>query len=599
MTRKLSHKQWKAVLKKEKRKAQRQAAAQEADKGNCEDDNDETAEKHEEQRIKFEEFKRERAHQLWLERERQAQKAWEARKEWEAKEKERKIEQEKQIRIEWEQQQEKEKKEQEEKERLEKEQKEKKDQQDALLKEATSKENKDSDAWHNPLAPVQYGEERQRQICPFFQKTGACRFGERCSRGHPYPDSSNTILIPGMYSHFSLQEGLMEEYDSDITLEYEDSEHYQHYCEFYEDVIPEFKKVGHIIQFKVCCNYEPHLRGNLYVQYRDEMEAQSAFLLFNGRWFGGKRLQCEYTDIQKWRNAICGMFASKRCPKGKTCNFLHVFRNPGNEFNHLDPNPERQMDSSRSFRHRSRSPSYRHRSRSPKNNRHSRSTRHRNRSRSPRKRHRSRSPSYRHRSRSPSYRQRSPSYRHRSRSPSYRHRSRSPRKRSRSRSPRVRNRSSRRSRSPSSRKRSKSPKKRKRSRSPSQRNRSRSPSHRKRSMSPNSKKRSMSPVNSNGHTRARTKRSSPSVSSSTSERAASRKHSELTHNDPTDFPRGAFKGRMYSDYIDSYEDDQDSESDSHENSKMSKSATSKRSRSRSQSPNNYSRKNYRTNQLKT
>jgi hypothetical protein len=39
--------------------------------------------------------------------------------------------------------------------------------------------------------------------------------------------------------------------------------------EFYEDVLPEFRKHGKIIQFKVCCNPEPHLRGNVYIQYEN------------------------------------------------------------------------------------------------------------------------------------------------------------------------------------------------------------------------------------------------------------------------------------------------------------------------------------------
>jgi len=53
----------------------------------------------------------------------------------------------------------------------------------------------------------------------------------------------------------------------DLTLEFEDSELYQHFETFYRDVLPEFKAVGRVVQFKVCCNYEPHLRGNVYVQY--------------------------------------------------------------------------------------------------------------------------------------------------------------------------------------------------------------------------------------------------------------------------------------------------------------------------------------------
>lgn len=36
--------------------------------------------------------------------------------------------------------------------------------------------------------------------CPFHLKTGACRFGERCSRVHFYPDKSSTLLIKNMYN---------------------------------------------------------------------------------------------------------------------------------------------------------------------------------------------------------------------------------------------------------------------------------------------------------------------------------------------------------------------------------------------------------------
>lgn len=50
-------------------------------------------------------------------------------------------------------------------------------------------------------------------------------------------------------------------------MEYEYSAIYKHFLEFYQDSIPEFKLCGRVLQFKVCCNYEPHLRGNVYVQY--------------------------------------------------------------------------------------------------------------------------------------------------------------------------------------------------------------------------------------------------------------------------------------------------------------------------------------------
>lgn len=54
---------------------------------------------------------------------------------------------------------------------------------------------------------------------------------------------------------------------SDLALEYDEGEVYQHFKEFYNDVLPEFQAIGKVVQFKVSCNFEPHLRGNVYVQY--------------------------------------------------------------------------------------------------------------------------------------------------------------------------------------------------------------------------------------------------------------------------------------------------------------------------------------------
>ncbi|KAJ4968857.1 hypothetical protein NE237_015558 [Protea cynaroides] len=45
-----------------------------------------------------------------------------------------------------------------------------------------------------------FGTEQDKAHCPFHLKTGACRFGPRCSRIHFYPDKSCTLLIKNMYS---------------------------------------------------------------------------------------------------------------------------------------------------------------------------------------------------------------------------------------------------------------------------------------------------------------------------------------------------------------------------------------------------------------
>lgn len=171
-----------------------------------------------------------------------------------------------------------------------------------------------------------------REKCPFFSKTGACRFRDNCSRNHIRPGLSRALLFPNFYEHFGLNTLHQDEYDTDVHLEYEESETYQHFLDFYDDVLPEFEKCGHVTQFKVCNNEESHLRGNVYVEYESKRQAMKAFCSFQGRFYGGKKLAVEFTDIPSWKDAVCGLFHKQKCPKGRNCNFLHVFRDPYNSF---------------------------------------------------------------------------------------------------------------------------------------------------------------------------------------------------------------------------------------------------------------------------
>lgn len=47
---------------------------------------------------------------------------------------------------------------------------------------------------------------------------------------------------------------------------------------------------------------------------------------------------------------VLGLFSKKRCPKGSRCNFLHVFRNPGNEFYKADRDIFEDKSTHRSIR---------------------------------------------------------------------------------------------------------------------------------------------------------------------------------------------------------------------------------------------------------
>ncbi|XP_062280360.1 U2 small nuclear ribonucleoprotein auxiliary factor 35 kDa subunit-related protein 2 [Scomber scombrus] len=233
--------------------------------------------------------------------------------------------------------------------------------------------------WMNPEAPVKessenYGTEQDVANCPFFLKTGTCRFGDRCSRKHAYPTASPTLMIRGMFVTFGMEQSRRDDYDVDASLEHSEEELQESFIEFYHDVLPEFKSVGKVVQFKVCCNHEPHLRGNVYIQFDTEEQCKDALIKFNGRWYAGRQLHCEMCPVTRWKNAICGLFDRQKCPKGKHCNFLHVFRNPGHEFweadRDLHMSPDRSVRGSHrdwwhSERYGDRSWRQRHCSRSP------------------------------------------------------------------------------------------------------------------------------------------------------------------------------------------------------------------------------------------
>ncbi|XP_047176269.1 zinc finger CCCH domain-containing protein 5-like isoform X7 [Vigna umbellata] len=60
-----------------------------------------------------------------------------------------------------------------------------------------------------------FGTEQDKAHCPFHLKTGACRFGRRCSRVHFIPDKSSTLLMENMYNG----PGLACDRDQDEGLE--------------------------------------------------------------------------------------------------------------------------------------------------------------------------------------------------------------------------------------------------------------------------------------------------------------------------------------------------------------------------------------------
>ncbi|XP_026481061.1 U2 small nuclear ribonucleoprotein auxiliary factor 35 kDa subunit-related protein 2-like [Ctenocephalides felis] len=312
---KLKHKEWRKIAKKFRRKRLRQAFAKARDEEQeklqsllekdpkyivwqTEQKALELFKKQEEERIRDEE------HKKWLENELEAQKKWKESQEKLKAARELKEKQQQLIKKEWEEQQKKIEEERERKAKIQKEQEERY----RILMQKIEDFIKDGGKIPDELKTPK-DTNPSKPLCPFFTKIGACRFGDSCSRNHQSPGISKVLLLRNFYTHFGIEKCFQSEYGNDMALEYDDKETYEHFKEFFFDTIAEFKKSGRVVQYKVCCNTEPHLRGNVYVEYERTRDALKAYRQFQGRWYGGKQLNVEFSGVSSWKKAICGMLA--------------------------------------------------------------------------------------------------------------------------------------------------------------------------------------------------------------------------------------------------------------------------------------------------
>ncbi len=58
-------------------------------------------------------------------------------------------------------------------------------------------------------------------------------------------------MIRGMFTTFGMEELRRDDYDTDAWLEHGEEEMQESFLEFYDDVLPELKSIGKVVQFKV------------------------------------------------------------------------------------------------------------------------------------------------------------------------------------------------------------------------------------------------------------------------------------------------------------------------------------------------------------
>lgn len=158
-----------------------------------------------------------------------------------------------------------------------------------------------------------------KTICTFYEKIGACRHGEKCSRKHVKPLTSSTILLPNLYQNPKLNKNDLEQFNPKQLQEYFD--------EFYKDIFIKFNQFGEIKLLVVCENDNNHLNGNVYVKFVDPQSGIDAVLDLNTCWYNKKPVHCELSPVENFVDANCRAYETDTCTRGDHCNFMHI-RNP-------------------------------------------------------------------------------------------------------------------------------------------------------------------------------------------------------------------------------------------------------------------------------
>ena len=153
---------------------------------------------------------------------------------------------------------------------------------------------------------------KNRVNCFFYNKVGACRHGEKCTRIHNKPMISPTIMFRHLYQNppaalaFASGQKISEE---DLK------ESLKHFEKFYEEIFVELSSFGELKELEVVDNLGDHLIGNVYARFNDEAGASKAFNALAGKYYNSKLVEEEYCPISKISWSKCRFFDEGNCEK--------------------------------------------------------------------------------------------------------------------------------------------------------------------------------------------------------------------------------------------------------------------------------------------
>ncbi|EGW35073.1 uncharacterized protein SPAPADRAFT_130696 [Spathaspora passalidarum NRRL Y-27907] len=156
--------------------------------------------------------------------------------------------------------------------------------------------------------------------CAFYNKIGACRHGEKCSKKHIKPTTSRTLLLSNLYQNPKLKTATTDDAEDELTPK----QIQEIFDQFYRDIFVHFATTGEISQLVVCENENNHLNGNVYVRYKSETDASESMKQLNSEWFNGRPVHCELSPVDSFSEANCRAYETDVCSRGEHCNYMHV-----------------------------------------------------------------------------------------------------------------------------------------------------------------------------------------------------------------------------------------------------------------------------------
>ena len=152
--------------------------------------------------------------------------------------------------------------------------------------------------------------------CAFYNKIGACRHGEKCSKKHIKLTTSKTLLLANLYQNPKLNKNETEELsEKQIQEQFE---------LFYQDIFIHLAKMSQVYDLVVCENENNHLNGNVYVQFTKASDASMVNTSLNQEWFNGRPVHSDLSPVTDFHYAHCRAYDTNSCERGEMCNYMHI-----------------------------------------------------------------------------------------------------------------------------------------------------------------------------------------------------------------------------------------------------------------------------------